>query len=87
MVPHDLRSVHGAVIRSAGAEPEVREVAVLLTRRTGEQDVRRLDIAVHEPVLVCGIERGGDWSTITSARSGASAPSARSNAFRSVPWT
>jgi hypothetical protein len=57
---HDLPRIGDAAIRGAGAQPEVREVAVLLAWTPGEEDVRRLDVAVHEPALVRGVERARD---------------------------
>ena len=41
-------------------EPEVRQIRVLLTIPDREQDVPRLDVAVHEPAGMCGIERERD---------------------------
>ncbi len=41
-------------------ETEVRQVAVLAARATGDQDVARLDVAVDEPALVRRVERVAD---------------------------
>ena len=38
-------------------QPEVGQVRVVLG---AEQDVRRLDVAMHEPVRMCGIQRAAD---------------------------
>ena len=49
--------------------------------------LRGLDVAVHEPAPVGGVERAGDLGEDASARSGASAPSRRSSVVRSLPST
>ena len=41
-------------------EPEVGEVDLVAPRGIGEQDVRRLDVAVHEPLGVRGVKRPPD---------------------------
>jgi hypothetical protein len=61
--PHDLTRIDDrSAVRRARAEAEVREVAVLPSGTTGEEDVRRLDVAVHETALVGGVERSCDLS-------------------------
>ena len=63
---HVVRGAHGearagqpllgpAVLR----QPEVREERVLAAAAEGDQHVRRLHVAVHEPVRVGGVERAG----------------------------
>jgi hypothetical protein len=44
----------------AFGEPEVGQVRVLLAISDRDQDVRRLDIAVHEAPVVCCVERRSD---------------------------
>ena len=46
--------------RRRGAEAEVGEVDVLLAVGVGDQDVGRLDVAVHEAAGVGGVEGVGD---------------------------
>ena len=46
--------------RAVDAQAEVRQVDVLLAVRVGDQDVRRLDVAVHEAAGVRGVEGVGD---------------------------
>ena len=41
-------------------EPEVGQVDVLVVALAAEQDVGRLDVAVHQPALVRGVERRRD---------------------------
>ena len=48
----------GFLSRALG-EPEVRQVDVLAPSLGRDEDVARLHIAVHQPALVGGIERGG----------------------------
>ena len=38
---------------------QVDVVGVVLVRAMLDQDVARLDVAVHQPVPVCGVERPG----------------------------
>jgi hypothetical protein len=50
------RGVRGGALR----EPEVGQVDVLDAALGRDQDVAGLDVAVHEPATVRGVERGGD---------------------------
>ncbi len=51
---------HSGAVDRAG-DPEVDEVdEVGRTAATGAQHVGRLDVAVHQPVGVRGVQRGGD---------------------------
>ncbi len=69
-------------------EAEVGEVDLLAIALAREQDVGRLDVAVHESVGVRGIEGGGSTGTGSPlARAGLSRPSAAITARRSVPST
>jgi hypothetical protein len=56
----DVAWVGETAVRRAGAEPEVREVAMLLAGAPRQEDVRRLHVAMHEPALVCGVEGARD---------------------------
>jgi hypothetical protein len=54
---HDVPRIRNAPIRGARAESEVGEVAVLLPRTTGEEDVGGLHVPMHQPAFVRGVER------------------------------
>ena len=53
-----LRGQAGGRVRPLG-HPEVRQVGVLGAIGDGDQDVRRLDVAVHQALGVGGVERRG----------------------------
>ena len=58
---HDLaRDRHAGQRPGALGQAEVREIAVLTSRRLGDEDVRGLDVTVDEALLVRRVERLGD---------------------------
>ena len=69
-------------------QPEVGEVDVVASRGVREQDVRRLDVAVHEPVGVGGVECLADAvDDHRRPRRLEAGPGASSRLRRSVPST
>ena len=56
-------------------EAEVGQVRVLF-RRAGDQDVRRLDVAVHQTAALGGVERVGDLGRRSGRRAPGSSPPA-----------
>ena len=62
---HVVDGAHELPVGGVGAvagvrEPEVGEVGVIAVALLVEQDVARLDVAVHQPAPVGGVERFGD---------------------------
>ena len=71
-MPTDESSpAHAFVVVEAPREPEVGEIDML---RAVEQDVRRLDVAVHEAACVRSVQRGRDLRADRDRPAGSSAP-------------
>ena len=68
-------------------EAEVGEVAVLLARGDGDQDVRRLDVAMDEPLLVRCVQGLRDLLEQRDRAGGLERPSREMSCARSVPST
>ena len=80
-VVHGARKVRrgaGACLEIGGAgEPEVGQVAVLVAAFLGDEHIRRLDVAVDEPMGVGRIQCLSDLGESSTARAGSRAPPAR----------
>ena len=82
--PGDLARCGQLVVRGLLGEAEVTQVDVVALRHEG---VGRLDVAVDEPALVGGVQRGGELRHQRERPLGRERPFGRSSRSRSMPST